>query len=482
MLHKVERHGIGALLTTLVLVVVLLFGGIALLVRSAGAQSAPAAWQQRLDSAVLAQMAANQTPGVQVAVVYRGEVIYAKAYGVADIETGRPVTNATLFRIGSVTKMVTGAVAAELAEQGKLDLRAPISRYVPSLEGKRVGTVNTHQLLTHTAGWLDNAVAYGRMGEGALGEVMREVSDTMFITEPGRVLSYSNPGYSMAGYVIERAAGERYGAVVDRMILRPTGMPHATFRPLEAMTRDYSQGHMGPPNARGQLVRPFTENTAQWAAGFLLASATDMARFAAMLMDGGTIGGTRVISEAAARRVVTGDPKIPGDSTATYGYGVLTARQHGRRVWQHGGSINGFDATMTMLPDERFALVITDNRSGAPFTCLTRIAAEAVAGVTLPSPPAERAERLPTAAERAQLTGRFAMGPVNVEIVALGDSLAFRQNGASLGVRMLGPDQLRVKMPGSLPAVNLDLVRDASGRVVYLHQGLRAIPRVDSAR
>lgn len=482
MLHKVERHGIGALLATLVLVVVLLFGGIALLVRSAGAQSAPAAWQQRLDSAVLAQMAANQTPGVQVAVVYRGEVIYAKAYGVADIETGRPVTNATLFRIGSVTKMVTGAVAAELAEQGKLDLRAPISRYVPSLEGKRVGTVNTHQLLTHTAGWLDNAVAYGRMGEGALGEVMREVSDTMFITEAGRVISYSNPGYSMAGYVIERAAGERYGAVVDRMILRPTGMPHATFRPLEAMTRDFSQGHVGLANARGQLVRPFTENTAQWAAGFLLASATDMARFAAMLMDGGTVGGTRVISEAAARRVVTGDPQIPGDTSATYGYGVMTARQNGRRVWQHGGSINGFDATVTMLPDERFAFVITDNRSGAPFTGLTRIAAEGVAGVTLPSPPAPPAERLPTAEERAQLVGRFAMGPVNVEIVSLGDTLAFRQNGGSLGVRMLGPNELRVKMPGSMPAVNLVLVRDANGRVVYLHQGLRAIPRVEAAR
>jgi len=495
MLHKIERRGFLAMLATLVVVVILLFGGIALLVKTADAQTtaarsatsttsaaATSTWQQRLDSAVLAQMAANNTPGVQVAVLYRGEVVYAKAYGVADIETGRPVTNATLFRIGSVTKMITGAVAAELAEQGKLDLRAPISRYVPSLDGKRVGAVQTHQLLTHTAGWLDNAVAYGRMGEGALGEVMREVSDTMFITEPGRVLSYSNPGYSMAGYVIERAAGERYGAVVDRMILRPTGMPHATFRPLEAMTRDYSQGHVGPANGRGQLVRPYTENTAQWAAGFLFATATDMARFAGVLIDGGTIGGTRVISEAAARRVVTGDPRIPGDTSASYGYGVLTAVQNGRRVWQHGGSINGFDATVTMLPDERFAFVITDNRSGAPFTGLTRIAAEGVAGVTLPTPPAQPEERMPSAAERAQIAGRYAMGPINVEIVTQGDSLVFRQNGASLPVRVRGPDQLRVKMPGTMPAVNLDLVRDASGRVVYLHQGLRAIPRVEQPR
>lgn len=483
MLHKVERHGRATVMRTLLLVLAVLAMGIVLLAGKAGAQSAGDTWKTRLDSAILAQMAASNTPGAQVAVVYRGDVVYAKAYGVADIETGRAVSNATLFRIGSVTKMMTGALAAELAEQGKLDLRAPIARYVPSLEGKRVGAVTTHQLLTHTAGWRDNAIPYGRMGEGALGEVMREVTDTLFMTEPGRVVSYSNPGYSMAGYVLERAGGERYGTLMDRLILRPTGMPHATFRPLEAMTRDFSQGHMGPPTARGQLVRPFTENTAQWAAGFLLASASDVARFASMLMDGGMLDGKRVISENAARRVTTGDPSIPGDSTARYAYGVMTARQDGRVVWQHGGSINGFDAMVTMLPEERFAMVVVDNRSGAPLTGLTRIAAEAVAGVQVPAPPAQPEERLPSAEEQRELVGRYSLGPaVSVEIAVSGDSLAFRQGGASLGLRMLGDDRIRVKTPGTIPPVTLDLVRDASGRVIYLHQGLRAIPRVETPR
>lgn len=461
----------------------LLVASLGIFALSAEAQSPSDAWKTRLDSAILAQMAAGNTPGAQVAVVYRGEVVYAKAYGVSDIETGRAVSDATLFRVGSVTKMMTGALAAELAEQGKLDLHAPISRYVPSLEGKRVGTVTTHQLLTHTAGWRDNAIPYGRMGEGALGEVMREVTDTMFFSAPGRVVSYSNPGYSMAGYVIERAGGERYGTLMDRVILRPSGMPHATFRPLEAMTRDFSQGHMGPPNARAQLVRPFTENTAQWAAGFLLASATDVARFASLLMDAGVLDGKRVISENAVRRVTTGDPTIPGDSSARYAYGVMTARQDGRVVWQHGGSINGFDALVTMLPAERFALVVVDNRSGAPFSGLTRIAAEAVAGVLLPTPPAPPEERMPTAAERDLLVGRYALGPaVSLEIAVSGDTLSFRQGGASLGLRMLGDDRVRVKTPGTMPPVVLMLVRDASGRVVYLHQGLRAIPRVETPR
>ena len=172
---------------------------------AASAQSTPDL--APLDTLIVSELARTGTPGASVAVVVGGRIAYAKGFGVADVERGDPVTTETLFRVGSVTKMFTGALLAHLAEAGRIDLQAPISRYVPELAGKRVGTVTAHQLLTHTAGWLDNAVPYGRMGEGALGEVMTEVGDTLFITEPGRVLSYSNPGYSMLGFVAERAGG-----------------------------------------------------------------------------------------------------------------------------------------------------------------------------------------------------------------------------------------------------------------------------------
>ncbi len=190
--------------------------GLAVVVLISGAD--PAAAQGApdftpLDSLVRAELARSGTPGASVAVVANGRIVYAKGFGVADVERGDPVTTETLFRVGSVTKMFTGALLAQLAELGRIDLQAPISRYVPELEGKRVGTVTSHQLLTHTAGWLDNAVPYGRMGESALGEVMREVTDTLFLTDPGQVLSYSNPGYSMLGYVAERAGGKRYAAL-----------------------------------------------------------------------------------------------------------------------------------------------------------------------------------------------------------------------------------------------------------------------------
>ncbi len=443
---------------------------------AARAQAAPA-WAPAIDSAMTAELARTRTPGAQIAVVVDGRLAYTKGYGVADIEMKRPVTDRTLFRVGSVTKMVTAATLTQLAADGKLDLDAPISRYVTELAGRKVGTVTAHQLLTHSAGWLDNAVAYGRMGEGALGEVMREVGDTLFMLEPSQVISYSNPGYSMAGYVAERAGGGRFGALTDQLVLRSMGMPHATFRPLEALTRDFSHGHVGPPTGDGTIVRPYTENTAQWAAGFLFASAGELARFTIALMDGGMLDGRRVLAEAAVRRMTTGHQAIPGSATARYGYGLRVEEVGGQRIWQHGGAINGFDAQVTMFPDRKVAVILLDNRSGAPFRGVIDLAAQRVAGIAPPAPPAAPAERDATADERAALVGIYRHGNVTVTLVEKDGALAIEQRGSTAPVKLAGDDRL-VIVPPQGERVTLLYVRDAAGKVIALHQGLRAIPRV----
>ena len=149
----------------------------------------PPAWAARLDGAARAALTRSTAPGATVAVVVNGKLAYARGYGLANVETQQRMTPNMLLRVGSVTKMFTGTMLAELAEQQRLDMAHPIGEIVPSLKGKRVGAVTTQQLMTHSAGWLDNAVPYGRMGEGALGEVMREVGDTLFFTEPGRTFS-----------------------------------------------------------------------------------------------------------------------------------------------------------------------------------------------------------------------------------------------------------------------------------------------------
>ncbi len=446
-----------------------------LLTRPVAAQTA-APWSAALDSVVTAALARTGTPGVQVAVVVDGRIVHERGYGAADVETRRPVTPRTLFRVGSVTKMISAATLGELAAAGSLDLRAPISRYVPELAARHVGTATTHQLLTHTAGWIDNAVAYGRMGEGALGEVMREVGDTLRFTEPGRVLSYSNPGFSMAGYVAERAGNARFAALTERLVLRPVGMARSTFRPLEVMTTDFSQGHQGLPGAAPALVRPFTENTAQWAAGFLFSTAGELARFATAVMQGGELEGRRVLAASTIAQMTTGHQAIPGDTSARYGYGLVVGTRSGTRQWEHGGAINGFDAKVTMWPDRRTAVVVLDNRSGGPMPEVEGFVRERVLGLPQPKPAPAMAARAGTAEERARVSGSYAQGTTRVTIAAGTDTLRFTQGPATLSALFVGDDRLRILVPMGEP-VELLLVRDASGQVQYLHQGLRALAR-----
>ena len=102
-----------------------------------------------------AELARAKVPGAQIAVVEKGRLAYTKGYGVADAESGRAVTERTLFLTASVTKLVTAALLAQLAAEGTVDLQAPISRYVPELAGRRVGAATTHQLLVQSAGWAD---------------------------------------------------------------------------------------------------------------------------------------------------------------------------------------------------------------------------------------------------------------------------------------------------------------------------------------
>lgn len=452
----------------------LALGALVLLSPALLAAQAPA-WAGALDSAISAEMERTRTPGVQVAVVVDGKLAYTRGYGVADVETGRAVTEHTLFRVGSVTKMVTAATLNQLVADGKLDLQAPIERYVKELAGRKVGTVTTHQLLTHSAGWLDNAVAYGRMGEGALGEVMREVDDTLFFTEPARVISYSNPGYSMAGYVAEQAGGARFGALAERYVLRKMGMPRATFRPLEVMTQDFSQGHAGASAAAPVVVRPFTENTAQWAAGFLFASARELARFTIAMMDGGMLDGQRVLAEETITRMTTGHMAIPGSTTARYAYGLRVETRDGTRIWQHGGSINGFDAQVTMFPDRKVAVLVFDNRSGNPLQGITDLVARRTMGITPPAPPTPPADRVGTPAEHALIVGSYRMGNTRVQFVAENGEL-FIVQGSRAPAKLVGEDRVAIVAPNG-QRTELLLVRGAGGRVEYLHQGLRALAR-----
>lgn len=452
-------------------------GALLLAASTAEAQTAPA-WAPALDSVVNAALASSRAPGATVAVVSNGQLVYAKGYGLANVETKQPMTADMLLRVGSVTKMFTGATLASLVEDKLLDMDKPISTYVPSLAGKRVGTVTTQQLMTHSAGWLDNAVAYGRMGEGALGEVMREVSDTMFFTDAGRTFSYSNPSISMAGYVAEMAGKKRYAALTEERVMRPAAMKLSTFKPLEALTWPTAMGHLvSGPNTPPSIVRPMTENTAQWAAGFLFSTAPELARFTMALMSSGASERAWAIRPGIVKRMTTGYVPHPGGSgldSAMYGYGLVvgSAKVAGKteRVWTHGGSINGYNAQLTMVPGREASVVVLVNGPGSGIKAIESKALEFALGAPLELK-ARATVRDLAPAERALLKGRYAMGSTTVELLERGDTLFLQQGTSTAPLKHGAAGELFIG--GAQPA----FYRVEGGKVTYVYLGSRALAR-----
>lgn len=442
----------------------------------ASAQSTPA-WGPTLDSIARHALTQSAAPGMTIAVVANNELVFARGYGFANAETQQPMTEQMLLRVGSVTKMFTGTMLAELAESRGFDMQAPIGSIVTALAGKQVGTVTTHQLMTHNAGWIDNAVAYGRMGEGALGEVMREVSDTMFFTGAGQTFSYSNPGISMAGYVGEVAAKQRFAALVESLVLRPSGMRLSTFKPLEAMTWPFAQGHQASADRSMRVVRPMTENTAQWAAGFLFASAPELARFTIALMNNGMIEGRQAFSAGAARRVTAGYVPHPGGSgldSAMYGYGLVIGRSGSDRVWTHGGAIDGYNARITMLPDRKAAVVLVVNGPGGAMDPVERAALRLAANFESARVPQD-APRALLPAERLALVGRYAMGRRVIELVERDGRMMLQQGALSVPLEAVGHNQLVATMPNG--TTQRFFYRPDAGRVTFLHTSSRALAR-----
>lgn len=320
-----------------------------------------------LEAAVLAEMKEKGVPGAALAVVHGCEVVFAQGFGVASVETGVPVTTGTLFRLGSTTKVFSSAALVTLAEQGKLTLSAPIGICVTNLHPS-IARVTAHQLLTHTAGLRDEAPMYGLHDDSALGHGIRAWTESRFFAEPGEKYLYSNPGYWLAGLVVEEVSGKPFADEVRDRLFVPLGMTRTSFRPTMAMTYPLAVGHAtSKDDGQPQVIRPFADNSASWPAGSIFSCVDDLSRFLIAMLNGGELDGKQALAPAVIARLSTPHVKVPG-SEADYGYGLQIATYRGSPVWQHTGSRSGYGSVMKLLPEQRIGVITLANLSGARLT------------------------------------------------------------------------------------------------------------------
>lgn len=428
-------------------------------------QAPPAPNFAGLDAVVRKEMLETMTPGAAVAVVLGDRVILARGFGVANVETGEAVRPEMVFRLGSTTKMFTAATVVLLAEQGKLSLNEPIGKHIAGLTPK-LAALTAHQLLSHTSGILDNAPMFGSHDESAMKLEVAGWKDDKFFTEPGKIYSYSNPGYWLAGLLAETVGGKLFADQVATSVFEALGMKQSTFRPSVAMTYPLAQGH-DVVGGKPQIIRPTANNAASWPAGSIFTSVMDVSRWMMAFVNGGQVGGAQILPATMFATLAVPRSTIPG-STNRYGYGVQVGTWRGLDVVEHGGSRSGYGSVIRMVPSQKFGVVVLANRTGVSLSRTANAAMEAALKLEPAPPPTPRTAIAMTPAEAAAFAGVYSQGLRRTELVAKGAELFQKGPAGELKLEKVGGDELQGD------GVRYFVVRSASGSVEYLHAGGRS--------
>ncbi len=307
-------------------------------------------------------MAAEDIPGLSVAVGLGSEVLWSEGFGYSDLTHETKVTPQTRFRIGSVSKPYTAAALAHLVEDGALDLDAPVRNYVPSWPEKR-WPVTTRQLAGHIGGIRHyrgrenfSATPYATVLDGL--EIFQGDS---LISEPGTDYSYSSYGWNLISAVIEGAGGEPFLDYMDAVVFEPLGMDDSSADHVRPIIPHRTRFYM--KNEDGEVVNAFhVDNSYKWAGGGFLSTPEDILLFANAHFTPGYL-------EAETLEMLF-EPQTLRDGTST-GYGIgwrSDTNEHGERVVSHTGGSVGGRTVMTLNRDNGLIVAIVANLSSAPMS------------------------------------------------------------------------------------------------------------------
>ncbi|MHB8450321.1 MAG: serine hydrolase domain-containing protein [Mycobacteriales bacterium] len=310
-----------------------------------------------------------QVPGLQVVAAARGEVLIAGGVGVRGVEDPAPVGAQTVFHHGSCGKAYTGLLAALLAEEGELDLDAPVRRYVPELElpdPAVADQVTTRDLLTHSSGLGRHDLAWILNPTWTRDHVVRRLAHLPLAGGLRERWRYSNLGYTLAGYVIERATGKCWEEQLAGRVLVPLGMTRTFTRVAEAHhDSDHAQAHLLRDGVA--VPTPTRALGAVAPAGGVLSCAEDAARW--LLLHTGALPSASAATRAAVE--VTGRPMAPLPATTAaplpelafkgYGFGWLAGTYRDHPVRWHNGGVDGFLTQTLVLPEEGIGILVSAN-------------------------------------------------------------------------------------------------------------------------
>lgn len=409
--------------------------------------AAPLAAQQQpgipaVDS-IFATVDKGDSPGCALGVYQDGKLLYARGYGMSNLELGVPITSRSVFDIGSTSKQFTAASLVLLSLDGKLSLDDDIRKWIPELPsyGK---TITIRHILHHTSGLRDYIGLMVLAGadiddltteQEALDIIVRQKALNF---QPGAEYLYSNTGFFLAGVIVKRASGKSLREFADERIFKPLGMIHTRFRDdhrewVPERTTAYS-----PKDGGGFVID--MSNWEQVGDGAVVTTVEDLLKW-----DNNfylpTVGGTRMLEELQSTT------PLNNGKANDYALGLITGKYRGVASVSHGGSWGGYRAELFRLPSLHFsAAVLCNVPTGSPGTSARRVA-DALVGDRLgpmPPKPARNDDEedaaakpaapkwAPTAADRKAYAGKYYGEEVNATITlsVAGDTLKFERPGA----------------------------------------------------
>jgi CubicO group peptidase (beta-lactamase class C family) len=329
-----------------------------------GAQSntLDAAKRAEMESAVRSFMEKTHAPGISVAAVVNGELVWSEGFGFADLEAKVAATPETLYRLASVSKPLTATGAMELWERGKLDLDAPIQEYCPQFPVKPY-PITTRELLGHLGG-----IRHYKSGaEDLEGNNTKHFDDPIaggiqffandaLVEIPGAKFHYSTQGYTLVGCAIERASGEKYADFVTKNVFVPAGMTHTfvddRYKIIANRTRFYSGDQSGAVLNADPLDSSYKIPGGGW-----LSTAPDMAEFEIAMLD------DKLVKRATRNLMWTAQKQKDG-TMDHYGLGFGILKVGELAAVGHAGAQQGTSTDILMVPEKRDGIVVLINMDG----------------------------------------------------------------------------------------------------------------------
>jgi D-alanyl-D-alanine carboxypeptidase len=307
-----------------------------------------------VDALVAAEIQARGLVGITLAVARDGKIVLSRGYGLASLADRRPVTEETMFAIGSVTKQFTCACILLLAEDGKLSPQDKVAKYYPDLT--KANEITILDLMNHVSGYpdyypldfVDRRLATPR----PVDEVIRLYGTGKLDFEPGTRYSYSNTGYDILGRIVEKVSGLPYGEFLSRRILKPLGLEHTTYEPDPAGAR-FAEGYSSFALSGPEPAVPEGKGWVS-AAGAIYATASDLVRWDLALMSGKVL-------KPEFYKLMTSPRKLADGRMSNYGCGLSVGDRGGAAVLGHNGAVAGFLAYNTMVPSTGTAVAMVSN-------------------------------------------------------------------------------------------------------------------------